>query len=288
MILIIGGEGQLGEAFHKKLESTNQDHILAGKTAKKKGTLRLDITDREDVQEIISNYKPDAVINCAAYTAVDKAEKKTKEALRVNAIGAYNVAIACRETEIFLVHFSTDYVFDGTKNGVYSILDSTNPINEYGKTKALGEKLVRYTHPYHCLIRTSWLFSEGHSNFLQKVIQWGINRKELRIVKDQVSSPTYAKDLVDAALQIMDNRLLGLFHITNSGSCSRYEWAQYALLEIGWEGELIPASSRDFLNPARRPPVSVLDNTLTGEILGFEMPHWKDATKRFLENGGWT
>ena len=271
--LITGASGQLGKAFRKVLES---DAIFLSHK-------ELDITDLTEVREALSHYKPKVVINCAAYNKVDDAEKDWREAYKVNGLGSRNLAVASNELGAILVHFSTDYVFDGTKKTPYTIADKPNPISEYGKSKLLGEEFVRSLTTRHIIIRTSWVFGDGTQNFVHKVMSWSRKYKTLRIVVDEVSSPTYTEDLAKATVDLLKVGAFGLFHITNSESASRYEFAKEILNIVGWNGKVEKATQEDFKLLARRPKYSVLDNFALKEAIGYNLRSWKEALREFLK-----
>ena len=276
-ILITGAKGQLGQAFQKKLEQLNIQYIA-------KGSKELDITKIDQLRNVVKNEKEIThIINCAAYNYVDKAEEEWEKAYQVNGLGVRNLSIISNEINAELIHYSTDYVFSG-KKGEYTIYDTVDPINKYGESKALGEKEVTQAQR-HYLIRTSWVFGVGKDNFAKKVINWSQNNKELKITTDEKSAPTYTEDLVEATLELIKQKVYGIYHITNT-PCTRYEWAQYILKKIGWQGTLKPAKRSDFNLPAKRPESSVLNNFGYTEVTGKTMPDWKDATDRFLKEMG--
>ncbi len=276
-IAITGSEGQLGRAFQDICSEKNiACHALTRND--------LDITNLKAIRTWVSEHQFDFLVNCAAYTNVDSAEAERQKAFLVNGFGARNLAIAAEEAGAVVVHFSTDYVFDGSKNNPYTIIDTPRPISKYGESKLLGEKMIQQLNKKHFIIRTSWLFGDGPGNFPDKIKQWCMGKKELKVVTDQVSTPTYASDLARGSLELMNTRAYGLYHLTNSGSCSRYEWASYILQKIGWEGNLTSATEKDFITPARRPHYSVLDNFGSIETSGWKMPEWKDAMDRYLQD----
>lgn len=277
--LITGSKGQLGYAFQQILNN-NQDNQIFPVDIEE-----LDITDLETVRNTINEIQPDILINCAAYNAVDKAEEDWETAYLVNGIGPRNLAIVSNENDIPLVHYSTDYVFDGKKGSPYTIADEPNPINQYGKSKLLGERFVQSLCYKYLLIRTSWVFGPGGKpgcNFVDKVLKWAENNDHLKIVDDQISSPTYTFDLAEATLQLIDQRAWGLYHITNSGSCSRYEWAKFVLDTIGWTGSLTTAKSYEFNTIALRPSISLMDNFFLMKMRRDFSPSWQNAVRRFL------
>jgi len=274
-IVITGAGGQLGQDMVRVCTMRNLSVHAAD-------SRQLDITDYRAIKKYLAEHPCDVLFNCAAYTAVDQAEKEWKTAFRVNGLGVRNLVRAVNECGGILVHYSTDFVFDGESNRPYTIVDVPHPLNRYGESKLFGEQYVRDLSERYYLIRVSWVFGKGRTNFVKKVIGWSKTGKELRIVDDQVSSPTYTLDLAKATLDLVDTGMYGLYHITNSGSCSRYDWASYILALLGWQGTLLPVSSDKFPMPARRPRFSVLDNFGSPEVLGYSLPDWKDATTRFL------
>jgi dTDP-4-dehydrorhamnose reductase len=279
LVLITGANGQLGRAFQELFKNEKVEFIAAPKE-------ELDITDLRKIREFVSkNPEITHIINCAAYNKVDEAERDWKTAYLVNGIGPKNLAIVSNEIGAELVHYSTDYVFSGKKGSPYTIYDTPDPINKYGESKVLGERFVMSFSNRYYLIRTSWVFGDG-MNFVRKVLEWSKKSKVLRIVDDEVSSPTYAQDLAKATWELIKLKAYGLYHITNSGYCSRYEWAEFILNEIGWDGELKRAKQEDFNLPAKRPKFSVLDGFGLREFTGMKMESWKRRTTEFIEKLG--
>ncbi|MDD1715696.1 MAG: dTDP-4-dehydrorhamnose reductase [Methanolinea sp.] len=274
-ILITGAKGQLGQDIQKECGNRGIPFIAADSRA-------LDITDSTQVRAFIRQNAPDMIINCAAYNAVDQAETEWQRAFQVNGLGVRNLALAAREAGAIVVHYSTDYIFDGRKTVPYTIADPPNPLSMYGQSKYLGEQMIRDLADRFFLIRTSWVFGAGNMNFARKILEWSRGQDILRVVDDQVSVPTYTRDLARATLDLATTGEYGLYHITNSGSCSRYGWAELILGTIGWKGTLITAKSGDFPTPARRPSYSVLDNFGSREVIGHDLPPWETATLEFL------
>jgi dTDP-4-dehydrorhamnose reductase len=196
------------------------------------------------------------------------------------------LAQAAREHGCILVHYSTDYVFDGKKTTPYTIVDRPSPISLYGESKLLGEEQLKLNGERFFLIRTSWVFGQGNENFVTKLLQWAKNKQELKVVTDQVSSPTCTPDLAQATLKLLETGRYGLYHICNNGSCSRHEWAEFILRQIKWNGKLLPALSADFQTPADRPQYSVLDSFPYMQLVGEELPNWQVATLNFLKENG--
>jgi dTDP-4-dehydrorhamnose reductase len=275
-VLITGANGQLGRDIQKICRHNSIDFVAAGSN-------EVDISDLNSVRKFTGKHHVDIIINCAAYNAVDLAETYWKRAFLVNGLGVRNLALAANQLGALLVHFSTDYVFDGSSKRPYTLADTPRPVNRYGESKLLGESCVRDLAERYLLIRTSWVFGPGKDNFIRKIIKGSSEHKELKVVTDQVSSPTYTNDLAHATLDLIRKQAYGTYHITNSGYCSRYEWAAHILDQVGWNGCLIPATSDEFSSAAARPAFSVLDNFGTEETIGYALPDWKDATNRFLE-----
>jgi dTDP-4-dehydrorhamnose reductase len=274
-ILIIGANGQLGQDFVGLFEERGIKYMALSHED-------LDITDFKRVKEAIEAVKPGVIINCAAYNQVDKAEKEWMRAYLVNGVGARNLALASEKFNSAIVHYSTDYVFDGKKSEPYTILDTPNPVNKYGESKLLGERYIKDLCKLYFLIRVSWLFGGGGTNFPRKVIKWASQSNSLKIVTDEVSSPSYTKDVAKATLDLIKEEAFGTYHITNDGHCSRYGWAKYILDRIKWQGEVVPVDRSSFSTLAKRPQFSALNNFPFKETVGYGLPHWKDATDRFL------
>jgi len=279
-ILITGANGQLGREIAAQCQSRGIPYTAADSKT-------LDITREKEVRGMVRSRSPDVIINCAAYNAVDQAESEWEKAFLVNGAGVKNLALAANEYGCRLVHYSTDYVFDGKKTRPYTIADQPHPLSRYGESKLLGEMNVRDLCEQYFLVRVSWVFGKGSTpNFPAKVLEWSRGKQELSFVDDQVSSPTCTVDLAKATLDLVGTGSFGMYHITNTGSCSRYAWARFILDQIQWQGTLSRAKSADFNTPAERPAYSVLDNFGTREVLGYHLPAWEDATLRYLRETG--
>lgn len=278
-ILITGANGQLGLDFRSLFKKNNIDFII---TDILDPLNYLDITDINQLRFFVRNKNIDTIINCSAYNLVDKAETDSHTAFLINGIGVRNLAQVSNVIGARLIHFSTDYVFDGIKNAPYTFLDEPHPLSKYGESKLLGEKFIQQIAHDYLLIRTSWLIGNGPKNFIQNVLQWSSNKSELKIVTDEISNPTFTVDLALATLDLLNIQAQGLYHITNTDHCSRFEWAEFILNHIGWQGELIPSSSKDFNLPAKRPIFSSLDTFGLKESIGYELPSWKNATSKYL------
>lgn len=276
-ILITGASGQLAREFQQLLP-------FSGHTVNAPSEESLDITDPASVRSAIGDLHPDAVINCAAYNNVDKAETDHETAYRVNALGPENLAVICREFNALFVHYSSDYVFDGRKEGFYTETDEANPINSYGETKRAGEIRVMNTADQYLLFRLSWVFGKGQQNFLYKLAEWAGKKKVLKIVSDQVSVPTYTEDIAAITMLAIERKLRGLYHLTNSGYASRYEVARYFLEKTGLETLVLPVTSDQFPSPARRPYFSAMSNGRLSAELECKIPVWEDAIDRYIQS----
>ncbi len=243
----------------------------------------MDITDPRQCLEFVTKFHPDAVINAAALTQVDYCESHAEEAFLINGQGAGNLAEAAAAADAVAVQYSTDYVFDGLKDGAYVEEDSTNPQSAYGKSKLRGEELVRLRGPGHLIVRTAWLFGKNGVNFIRTIV--GLARKghTLRVVDDQRGSPTYSRDLAAHTLRMVEAGCRGTYHLTNSGSCTWYGLAVYALERAGLKDtEVKPVTTAEFPRPAPRPANSVLANARL-EREGFPaMRPWQEAVCEYV------
>jgi dTDP-4-dehydrorhamnose reductase len=274
--LVIGHKGQLGIEFVRKLSLLNFDFTAVDID-------ELDITNKDDVIQLYRNIKPDIIINCAAYNLVDEAEKNPEPAFEVNSEAVLNLALACTELKSFLIHYSSDYVFDGTKkDGLYIESDKPNPINKYGESKLKGEQQLLESMENYIIFRLSWVFGEGRQNFIHKFINWADNSDELKIAVDEISIPTYTKDIVDVTMKSLAQGLSGLFHLTSTGCTSRFDWAKHIADILKLNVNLIPVSKEIFNLPARRPDFSAMDNSRISRKLGIEIPLWQESVEKYL------
>lgn len=258
----------------------------------------VDLSDSYGLRELVKSVKPDIIINAAAYTNVDKAESEPELARAINVVGPGILAEEAKKLGAVLVHYSTDYVFDGTKGSPYLETDQPNPLNVYGLTKLEGEQAIAAAGCVNLVLRTSWVYSLRQAGFVSKVLQWARAQEVMRVVDDQISSPTSARLLAEiTALILAQGRddvlgyLLekgGLYHCAGSGSCSRYEWAK-AILEYDPQKEaqiarqINRAKSGEFPVPAKRPMVSVLDNRKLLDEFGLYQANWQDDLKKTME-----
>jgi len=242
----------------------------------------LDVTDQEAVRLILSAIRPDIVLHCAAYTAVDRAEKEPEVTNQVNVDGARNVALASTIVGARMVYFSTDFVFDGTKGSPYVPDDPTNPLSVYGASKRAGE-LVTLEHARNSLVvRTGWLFGSGGKNFVSTVLRHAAEGVEVRVVDDQSGGPTWTADLAEAVAGLLESGVRGVFHAANSGVATWHELASEALKLKGYDAPS-RVSTTEWGAAAPRPAFSALDLTGTEICLGRVMPHWRNALQSFLK-----
>ncbi|OLO37208.1 dTDP-4-dehydrorhamnose reductase [Alkalihalophilus pseudofirmus] len=276
-ILITGANGQLGKDLAEKGRQI-ATVIALGKN-------QLDITNQVQVSQIVSSLKPEVIIHAAAYTAVDQCEYEQKQAFEVNSLGAFHVANAAKIVRAKMVYISTDYVFDGNKMSPYVEEDHPNPKSIYGMSKWLGEQLVQSTLEEFYVVRTSWLYGNGGKNFVKTMLKLAEQKKEIKVVDDQVGSPTYTKDLVETILKLIGKKY-GIYHVSNTGFCSWYMFAKYILNQLGFDQNLIkPITTETYAAPAVRPAYSVLaHNSLREENI--KVPrHWEEAINEFLREG---
>jgi dTDP-4-dehydrorhamnose reductase len=276
-IFITGSKGQLAESFLRRFERDGIEYRAHDIDT-------IDIADAQSVNTAVEAFKPSVIINCAAYNLVDKAETDTDTAIRANATGPQNLAAAAKKAGAFMVHFGTDYIFDGEKAGVpYVEADKPNPLNVYGKSKLQGEDFVRASGAPSLVLRLSWVFGHGRQNFIFKLREWAAKQPELRITADEVSVPTYTEDIVVATMAALKKGTQGTWHLTNAGFCSRYVWATTALEAMGIQKKVIPVSMNEFKTAAKRPGFSAMSNAALCSELGIEIEHWSEATKKFAD-----
>lgn len=281
--LIIGADGQLA----RELVST----ASAGVELRSVGRAECDITDSEIVDKVFKSFRPDIVINTAAYTAVDAAEENKKIAFEVNARGAENVAKAAELLGARLIHISSDYVFDGHRSTPYPPEAQTNPINVYGASKVEGEKLALAAAPSAAIIRAGWLYSTTGMNFLVTILAALRSSRSLSVVTDQEGCPTSAREFAVVLWKISGTGLRGIYHWSNSGSGSWYDfareiaWVGQKLGLLGEEPEIRPVTTAEYPRPAKRPPYSVLDSTKLAEALEVSPSSWQQALLRDMTEG---
>lgn len=273
-ILVTGGHGQLGKEI---VEEFSKEHETYGFSKQD-----LDVTDINQVIAVLHRFKPDAVIHAAAYTKVDQAELEPVSAYSVNAYGTRNIAVATQQLGAKMVYISTDYVFDGSQSTPYREFDQTAPLNQYGKSKLAGEQMVQTFAEKLFIVRTSWLFGKHGPNFVRTMLQLSRTKEELKVVCDQVGTPTSTHDLSRFLKDLVKSEKYGIYHASNSGSCSWFEFAQAVFQTAAIPQKIIPVESKDFPQLAVRPAYSVLDH-MAIRLHGFEdFRHWRDALREFL------
>ncbi len=273
-VAVTGSKGQLGRAMVQELSSR---HKVIGLSRPE-----LDLTSLESVRRAFRLADADLVVHCAAYTDVDGCELNPELAYRINALGTRFVALACREVGSALVYISTNCVFDGTQTRPYLEFDEPRPISVYGRTKLAGEREVQSILPSNYIVRTSWLFGLGGNNFPYKIYRAAQHSSSLDLVTDEIASPTYARDLARAVGALIETAAFGVYHLTNAGECSRFEFAAEVLRLLGLSAvRLRPIRLADYSRPSRPPPYSTLANT-AASALGIDLRPWREALAAYL------
>lgn len=275
-IVITGAGGMLGSALCDVLGENDEVFPFSH--------TELDIADSSQIEGVLKNVRPDLLINAAAYTKVDDCERNSQLAFQVNGQAVGNLARACHSYPIFLVHFSTDYVFDGQKRTPYLEDDSTGPLNVYGASKLKGEqKIVEVGGENFLIVRTSWLYGPHGPNFVDKILELASQRPELQVVDDQVGAPTYTYDVAKAVRFLIEKRAKGIIHVTNRGISSWYEFAVEILKVAGLSHIPIRKITSDQMKrPAARPAYSALSMDRLEKVYGYQMRGWKEALKEYL------
>lgn len=278
-ILITGSNGQLGNEF-RLLENHNRQHAFFFTDVEE-----LDITNKTAVLNYVQDNQIELIINCAAYTAVDRAENDEPVARLINALAVLNLGEVASEVGAKIIHVSTDYVFSGNAFVPYKETDSPNPVSAYGRTKLEGEQLLQQACADAVIIRTAWLYSEFGNNFVKTMIRLGKERDSLNVVYDQVGSPTYAADLAAAIMTIVnaDKWVAGIYHFTNEGVCSWYDFTIAIHQLAGIQCDINPIRSEQYPTPTERPHYSVLDKQKIRDTYEVNVPHWYEALQRCIE-----
>lgn len=277
-VLITGGHGLLGKEILKAF-------LLGGHDVRATDLSELDVTSLAACREAIEAYRPDLVVHCAAYTAVDRAESEAEAAFAVNEKGTRNVAVACRESGALVATFGSDYVFDGTLSRPYREDDPVRPLSVYGKSKLAAEEALRESGCEHLLVRTQWLYGPGGKNFLLTILDKARQGATLNVASDQTGCPTLTKDLADAVLRLVGAGARGTVHFSNEGQATWYELARFVLEKRGLaSAELHPAATRDLPYPAPRPAYSVLSKEKYRGITGASPRPWDVAAEEFLSS----
>ena len=286
-ILVTGKNGQLGKSIHKIVTSNekNSEFVFVGREA-------LDLSSQDSIISYFNNNSFDIIINCAAYTAVDKAEKEVELANYINHLAISKIAEISNKQEIKLIHISTDYIFDGVSEKAYLESDDPSPLNIYGKSKLAGEVAVCASMQKNAIIiRTSGLYSEFSNNFVNTILRKAQKFDELNVVSDQYSSPTNASDLAKAIIQIINHKkfrnhdqLTQIYHYSSYGVCSWFEFAREILELANIDCQVNPIETKDYLTAAKRPKYSFLNTDKIVKGFGLEIPFWKDSLKAFIDN----
>jgi dTDP-4-dehydrorhamnose reductase len=280
-VIVIGKNGQLAYELAQTKPNDIEAYFFDSST--------LDIRNQEQINTTLHQLKPTIVINASAYTAVDKAETDTENAFAINAKGVEYLASACKDINARLIHISTDFVFDASKNTPYQPNDPTKPLGVYGASKLAGEQAITDIYPNNSvIIRTSWVYSSHGNNFVKTMLRLMAEKPELGIVSDQIGSPTWAKGLAKACWKFADNSELGVFHYSDLGVASWYDFA-VSIQEIGLAKGLLkksipikPIKAATYPTPAKRPAYSVMDTEKTYEIIGEDGFHWRDALNKMM------
>jgi dTDP-4-dehydrorhamnose reductase len=287
-ILLTGITGQLGQELQQTLAPLGNLISVGRKT--------MNLAEPTTIRQVISEVKPDVIVNAAAYTAVDKAESEPELAKSINAIAPTIMAEAAQRIGATLIHVSTDYVFDGQKNTPYTEQDTPNPINVYGQTKLLGEDGIRQNCDRHIILRTSWVYSTyGQGNFVKTMLRLGTERNEIRVVVDGVGTPTWAKDIANVISRLVfqlnqeqNSAPWGTYHFTNSGVASWYDFAVAIFEEVERLGyspkvqRVVPITTSEYPTPAQRPAYSVLSTQKISALVGNYPSHWRQALRQML------
>jgi dTDP-4-dehydrorhamnose reductase len=281
-ILLIGSTGQVGQELSKTLNPLGKIITLTRQ--------QLDLTQPDTIKETITSLKPDVIVNASAYTAVDKAETDVETAMTVNAVAPKMMAQAAKEIAAQLLHISTDYVFDGKNNTPYLEENQTNPLGIYGKSKLLGEQGIIESCDRYMILRTAWVYgAKGHGNFVKTMLRLGAEREELKVVADQIGSPTWSYDIAEAIANLLNSSVSsGIYHFTSSGVASWYDFAVAIFEEAAKIGfplkikQVLPITTADYPTPAQRPNYSVLSKDKYTQAVGITPPYWRESLRKML------
>ncbi len=275
-LLVTGANGQLG----RELVGLADDRIkIIGY-----GRQELDVTNLAQCRAAIDAIRPDTIIHAGAYTAVDKAESDSDEAYRVNVIGTRNLILAANEIGAKFCYISTDYVFDGTASQPYNEYDNTNPQSVYGKSKRAGEVLLQSLSQRYFIVRSSWVYGKYGNNFVKTMLKLASERESLSVVHDQIGSPTYTYDLGRFLIELVQTEAYGIYHASNSGTCTWYEFAQAIFEESGLSTKVEPCSTDQYPRPASRPAYSVMDHSAIRQNGLTDLRLWREGLKAFLKD----
>lgn len=285
-ILVTGKDGQLGKSIYKVVSQSKQDNEFIFV-----GINELDLSDEIAINTYFNSHNFDLIINCAAYTSVDRAESEINLADKINHIAVKQLAVIANNQSVKLIHISTDFIFDGKSDKPYIESDNTNPVNNYGKTKLAGESELKKIMPNNAvIIRTSWVYSEFGNNFVDTMLRLGISRDNIKVINDQIGSPTYASDLAIAIVDIiLSGKLLidtfptQIYHYTNLGQCSWYEFAKAIFSCSDISCNVSPIPTEEYPLPAKRPKFSVLNKDKIIKTFNLNIPKWEESLKQCIE-----
>lgn len=282
-ILITGANGQLGTELHEILEREFPGQTLYTDVQE------LNLTNAKAVDSYVANNEITHIVNCAAYTAVDRAEEEKMLCAAVNTDAVKNLAMAADANGAKIIHISTDYVFDGTNHRPYRESDKVNPISQYGTTKRKGETLLLALAPQAIIIRTAWLYSAHGNNFVKTMLRLADSQPEIKVVCDQIGTPTFARDLARAVVKVLQSHqwVPGIYHFTDEGAASWYDFAKAIFRIAGKDVKVTPIPTEDYPTPASRPSYSILDRTRIKATYGIEIPHWEEALADCLRQLGY-
>jgi len=275
-VIVLGANGQLGSEFKAFLKYKAEVFAFSHSD--------VDVLNFEELSKIIYKISPDVVINCAAYTKVDLAEEEQDLAYEINVIGAKNVSYASFKIGAKFVYFSTDYVFDGTKNSPYNEFDEPNPLSVYGESKYFGEIYTKEFNPNHLILRISWLYGINGLNFVKTIIRIAKEKGEIKVVNDQVGVPTYTLDVVKQTWKLIQEDCIGLYHSVNIGQTTWFEFAKRIVEKLDLKAKVLPIKTDEFPTLARRPSFSVLENYLLKLEGKSIMRNWQEAFDDFIES----
>ena len=285
-VLVTGGDGQLGRNIMDVAVNSEHTFIYTFHRGEdREGMVRLDITDRDAVMAIMADYDVDVVINCAGYTDVEKAETEEDVAFKVNAEAVAVLAEAAKIKGATVIHFSSDYIFDGTATEPYGESAAASPLSAYGRSKLAGELALLASGAPSIILRTSWLYSRHGKNFVKTILQKSLERPSLKVVADQIGTPTYAGDLAGFILTLLEPGNLiktGIYNYSNEGVCSWFDLASEACRISCRDCEVAPCKTGEYPVKAARPLYSVLDKTKVKATFGIDIPHWQDSLRHFL------
>lgn len=296
-ILLIGPTGQVGWELLCCVQSYGQVFAVGRNPTEQPSQAYLDLSDPDSICSVIREVKPDIILNAAAYTAVDKAESEAKSAEIINAIAPGILAEEAKKLNALFVHYSTDYVFDGTQKHAYQETDIVNPCSVYGQTKLAGEQAIQAVGGSYLILRTAWVYGMRGHNFLLTIRRLAQEREQLKIVSDQIGTPTWSRMIAEATVQILAqlnsplsqvniDSIAGIYHLTCTGEASWYEFAKAIVAQMDKQPEVLPIMTADYPTPAKRPAFSLLSNDKLATTFGLTLPNWEYALELCLAQAG--